>query len=43
MSVVLHRKNEFRKVMTPRRSTMKNYEYLFLVTIFHATILDIRQ
>jgi hypothetical protein len=32
--VVLHRKNEFRKVMTPRRPTMNMYEYLFLGNYF---------
>jgi hypothetical protein len=32
--IVLHMKNEFRKVMTPRRPTMNMYEYLFLGNCF---------
>jgi len=33
-SIVLHGKNEFRKVMTPRGRNMNMYEYLFLGNCF---------
>jgi len=41
--IVLHRKNESKKVMTTRRPTMNMYGYFFLGKKFHVTILDIRK